>query len=255
MMYYIFDGTYYGWLCCVFETFERKEFNAIPIMEKDFQQDFFSNSRVIETNVDRAKRIIKGLEKQIGKNRAFDFYRAFLIEDPKVWVASMNLVVRIFKGNSDILLNYGDSDVLSFSDALHKVSRERHRMKAFIRFQKSSDGLYFAVIEPDFNVLPLIISFFKNRYTDQQWIIYDVKRNYGAHWDMNNVREVILDKDDSKSILKASESVTLDDNDAYFQKLWQRYFKSTNIEARKNMKLHLRHVPKRYWKYLPEKQI
>lgn len=39
-----------------------------------------------------------------------------------------------------------------------------------------------------------------------------------------------------------------------FQKLWQDYFKSTNIESRKNMKLHTRHIPKRYWKYLSEKQ-
>ena len=31
------------------------------------------------------------------------------------------------------------------------------------------------------------------------------------------------------------------------------YFKSTNIKSRKNMKLHLQHVPKRYWKYLTEK--
>nr|WP_312696155.1 MULTISPECIES: DUF4130 domain-containing protein [Sphingobacterium] len=26
------------------------------------------------------------------------------------------------------------------------------------------------------------------------------------------------------------------------------------MEERKNIKLHLRHVPKRYWKYLVEKQ-
>jgi len=39
-----------------------------------------------------------------------------------------------------------------------------------------------------------------------------------------------------------------------FQTLWQDYFKSTNIVSRKNMKLHIRHVPKRYWKYLSEKQ-
>ena len=39
-----------------------------------------------------------------------------------------------------------------------------------------------------------------------------------------------------------------------FQKLWQDYFKSTNISSRENMKLHIRHVPKRYWKYLSEKQ-
>ena len=40
-----------------------------------------------------------------------------------------------------------------------------------------------------------------------------------------------------------------------YQKLWHSYFQSINIEARKNTKLHLQHVPRRYWKYLTEKQV
>lgn len=31
----------------------------------------------------------------------------------------------------------------------------------------------------------------------------------------------------------------------HFQNLWKRYYQSTNIEARRNMKLHLQLVPKR----------
>jgi probable DNA metabolism protein len=44
------------------------------------------------------------------------------------------------------------------------------------------------------------------------------------------------------------------DEEFQFQELWQNYFESTNITERKNIKLHVRHVPKRYWKYLSEKQ-
>src|SRR5690606_26606859 len=102
------------------------------------------------------------------------------------------LCVQIFKGNKDILSNFGNDAVMKFSDALRKVSRERHRMKAFVRFQQSSDGLYFAVFEPDFNVLPLTISFFKNRYTDQPWIIYDLKINYVSFFNKINISEVKL---------------------------------------------------------------
>ncbi|MGB1209996.1 MAG: DUF4130 domain-containing protein, partial [Lacinutrix venerupis] len=43
------------------------------------------------------------------------------------------------------------------------------------------------------------------------------------------------------------------DSELEFQQLWKDYFKSTNIKSRKNMKLHIQHVPKRYWKYLSEK--
>ncbi|MGK4566274.1 DUF4130 domain-containing protein [Flavobacterium sp. 3HN19-14] len=47
---------------------------------------------------------------------------------------------------------------------------------------------------------------------------------------------------------------TLRDKEGLYALLWNDYFKSTNIPARKNMKLHLQHVPKRYWKYLTEKK-
>lgn len=254
-MYYIFDGSYYGWLTCVFEAFERKEWEIKPITIDRYIPSIFTEDRHITTNSDKANRILKGLEKAIGKSKTMDFYRAFLFENEIVWQAVFYLCVQIFKGNKDILLNFGNDAVMKFSDALRKVSRERHRMKAFVRFQQSSDGMYFAMVEPDFNVLPLVITFFKNRYTDQPWIIYDLKRNYGIYWDKISITEVQLNKGDIHDVMQSSTLVSLDNQEEYFKNLWQQYFNSTNIVARKNMKLHLRHVPRRYWKYLPEKQL
>ncbi|NGM72282.1 TIGR03915 family putative DNA repair protein [Sphingobacterium sp. SGL-16] len=254
-MYYIFDGTYYGWLCCVFEAFERKDFSVKPITKELYLPDIFAEDIYIHTDSEKAVRVLKGLQERVGKNTALDFFRSFLFESPEVWQAAFYLCIQIFKGNKEILNNYGDDAVMKFSDALRKVSRERHRMKAFVRFQQSSDGLFFAVVEPDFNVLPLITTFFKNRYTDQPWIIYDLKRNYGIYWDKVSVTEVVLNTADVKDMVHSSTVVSLDAQEEYYKNLWQQYFKSTNIVARKNMKLHLRHVPRRYWKYLPEKDF
>ena len=39
-----------------------------------------------------------------------------------------------------------------------------------------------------------------------------------------------------------------------YQQLWCTYFDSVNITARKNMKLYIQHMPKRYWRYLTEKK-
>lgn len=254
-MYYIFDGSYYGWLTCVFEAFERKEFVVKPTTSAYYVPDFFAGDRQIITDSEKAVRVLKGLEKRVGKNVVMDFYRAFLFENPEVWQVAFYICIQLFKGNQDILNNYGNDAVMKFSDALRKVRREHHRMKAFVRFQQSSDGLYFAVVEPDFNVLPLIIPFFKNRYTDQPWIIYDLKRNFGIYWDKIRITEVELSKGEVKDMVHTSTVVSLDAQEEYYKNLWQHYFKSTNIVARRNMKLHLRHVPKRYWKYLPEKNL
>ncbi|HLT42574.1 MAG TPA: TIGR03915 family putative DNA repair protein, partial [Sphingobacteriaceae bacterium] len=174
-------------------------------------------------------------------------------EDAKAYTVAFNIICQLFLGKNNILENYGDDEVLYFKQTLKKVSRERHRMKAFVRFSKSDDGLFFAVIEPDFNVLPLIAGFFKKRYADQRWLIYDVKRKYGLLYDKLNVSEVKISPEE-KQALMADTVISLDEKDEHFQNLWKRYYHSTNIPARRNMKLHLQHVPKRYWKYLVEKQ-
>ncbi len=253
MNYYIFDGSYYGYLTAFFNMYEAKEFAAIPILEKDLSHELFINKTTIETDPVKAERILKALHKILGKNATAQFFQSFLSEDRKAWLVNFRLLVQIFKGNHQLLKNYGNQDSLYFSDILKKVSRERHRMKAFIRFQKDDQDVYSAIIDPDFNVLPLITSFFQNRYADQQWIIFDVRRNYGYHYDLQKVHEIIptIATEQNEAL---TLPINLDVKEPFFQLLWKTYFQSTNIESRKNLKLHIQHVPKRYWKYLVEKQ-
>ncbi len=88
-------------------------------------------------------------------------------------------------------------------------------------------------MEPDFNVLPLITRFFRERYADQQWLIYDNKRRYGAYYDKRQLSEIELSVLDISSDSVATDSVTLDEQEALYAALWQDYFKSTNIASRK----------------------
>ena len=125
-------------------------------------------------------------------------------------------------------------------------------MEAFVRFQKTADGLFFSLIEPDHDVLSLLVKHFRDRYADQRWLIYDARRKYGIYYDMEKVETVELNFDESTSNGK-DISAMYDASETLYQMLWQQYFGSVNIAARKNTKLHLRHMPKRYWKYLPEK--
>lgn len=131
------------------------------------------------------------------------------------------------------------------------MGREIHRLHAFVRFEKLEDGMFFAKVEPDFNVLPVSFKFFKDRYADQKWMIYDLKRKFGVVYDLKST-EFFYPEKEQLDLLKSSERFHHEEEKKY-QKLWQRYFTKTNIMERKNMKLHIQHVPKRYWKYLTEK--
>jgi probable DNA metabolism protein len=100
-------------------------------------------------------------------------------------------------------------------------------------------------------VLPLLIAHFKNRYADQRWLIYDGKRKYGIYYDLHTVETIELSF--NEDVKHGNIQIIYDEQEPLYQSLWQQYFGSVNIKARKNTKLHIQHMPKRYWKYLPEK--
>lgn len=117
-------------------------------------------------------------------------------------------------------------------------------MLGLIRFKLLEENLYYAQMEPDYNILELIAPHFADRMSDQNWIIHDVSRGIGAIYNQNEW--VIID---AKNI----ELPALGEKELYFQNLWRQYFKNIAITNRFNPKLQRKIMPARYWKYLVEK--
>ncbi|MFZ0597129.1 MAG: DUF4130 domain-containing protein, partial [Flavobacterium sp.] len=83
-------------------------------------------------------------------------------------------------------------------------------------------------------------------------LIYDTKRKYGIYYDLENVTTIELQFNAESNSSKFLAEIC-DEQEEFFQNLWRCFFKNVNIESRKNMKLHIQHMPKRYWKNLTEK--
>ncbi len=253
MALYLFDGSLEGLLTAIFEWFERKPGKVKLTLEKLYQPDAFTLPFLVQSDRAKADRVWLGLQKKLSKEWMRKFYCAYLAEIPEVFDALFHFAAYIFQNPAGAEKNYGNEYVLTISKAAKSVEREKHRMEAFIRFQETTDGIFYCGIDPDFNVLPLILNHFKNRYADQKWVIYDINRHYGLFYDLEKVDEITLDL--NKRELKQPLPTSLNEKEQLYAHLWKDYFKSTNIVSRKNTKLHVKHVPKRYWKYLTEKQI
>jgi probable DNA metabolism protein len=255
MTIYIFDGSLEGLLTSVFEYYERKPGKIQLVSSHQFAPVLLDETFEVISDETKAKRVWNGLKKKISTDWQQRFYKAFLSEDAATFQQLFDFACYIFDNPQGAEQNFGHPAVMAISQMDKSVNRERHRMKAFIRFEETVDGMFYAPITPDYNVLPLIASFFKNRYADQQWIIYDTKRHYGLHYDLEKVEEITLEYlPEVKKAFPHLPAEVLQDKESLYALLWNDYFKSTNIPARKNMKLHIRHVPKRYWKYLTEKR-
>ncbi len=194
----------------------------------------------------------KGIVKYAQKQTAEQLYHTWLSELPNIEKYLLQYIQYLFKTRESVDADFSNSAVLKIAQVSKKVHRERHRMEAFVRFQLTKDGLYYALVEPDYNVLPLLINHFKNRYADQRWLIYDSKRKCGIYYDLHEVEmvEIVF----SDEVKQNGSRTTFDEEETLYQSLWKTYFGSVNIKARKNTKLHIQHMPKRYWKHLPEKQ-
>lgn len=254
MSIYVFDGSLEGLLCSVFEWFERKPGPIRLVTEASFQPDAFTPSLFIHNDQKKADRVWKGLGARLSKDWIRRFYCCYLSELETAYTALFEFTCYIFSSPAGAEQNYGNPYVLELSQTARKVEREKHRMEAFIRFQHTADGIFYCGIDPDFNVLPLLMKHFKDRYADQQWIIYDIKRNWGLYYDLDKVEEINIDFAARQKPIQAATH-TLSEKEGLYAMLWRDYFKSTNIPARKNTRLHIQHVPKRYWKYLTEKQL
>ncbi|MBJ6119383.1 TIGR03915 family putative DNA repair protein [Pontibacter sp. BT310] len=253
MHLYTYEGTFEGLLTVVFEAYERKAWPTAIEQEQVAQPGIFGTTIAVVTDEEKAQRVWKGLQHRLSATARKQLYYTYLWEQPGFELIIFNYIKLAFGTSENIEGNFTAPCVLQVQQAAKQLHREKHRMEAFVRFQKTTNELYYAHIEPDFNVLPVIIEHFTKRYADQRWAIYDTRRRYGAYYDLHSTTFVTLDAAPCKGMGVLPESAITQQEKTY-QQLWQVYFDHVNIVERKNPKLHLRHVPKRYWKYLSEKQ-
>ncbi|MEL6140036.1 MAG: TIGR03915 family putative DNA repair protein [Bacteroidota bacterium] len=251
-MILLYDGSYTGFLSAVFEVFRLKLDATTDIQpEANYQEQLFASPLPVTSNEQYAARIKKGLNKKCKKAAKY-CYRAFLSEHPDRELILLHFIRRFFAEGHEVIEDLTDRHIRQLNRLDQQMGREVHRMHAFVRFQQTPDNLYAALINPDFDVLPLLDKHFIARYPAQDWLIYDTKRHYGLHWNQKTSQFVTFSENNHQHLRQLSKNV-LTDRETGYQQLWQTYFRSVDIPERRNMKLHLQHVPRRYWKYLVEK--
>ncbi|GAB3530423.1 TIGR03915 family putative DNA repair protein [Pontibacter brevis] len=252
MHLYTYDGTFEGLLTVVFEAYERKAWPTGIEQEQVAQPSMFGETIAVVADEQKAQRVWQGLQKKLSVGALKELYYTYLWEQPGFEQIIFDYARLAFGTDENIEGNFAAPCVLQVQQAAKQVHREKHRMEAFVRFQKTADELFYATISPDFNVLPLIVSHFSKRYADQRWAIYDTRRRYGAYYDLHTTAFMNLELPPLQRT--KVPHAALDVEEDKYRQLWQVYFEHVNIPERRNPKLHLRHIPRRYWKYLSEKQ-
>ncbi len=254
MIVFIYDKTLEGLLTAIFDAYFRKTFPGLLLEYGQPLPLFHDEVFTVVTDEEKAGRVWKALEKKLSKVSLSCITVSWLSELPEIDGLLFRYICKNIDAPSSIEMNFGDPDVLELSKIWKKVGHEKHKIQQFLRFQKAADGTFFAAMEPLYNVLPLTISFLKDRFADQKWLIYDLKREYGYYYDLSEVIEVRFEDKGDHLISGLLSDDIMDKDEKLFQQLWKQYFKSIAIKERINPKLQRQHMPVRFWKYLTEKQ-
>ena len=255
MTVYTFDGTMDGLLTAVFDAFALHEQPDQLLKQGDALPLFCEHLYRVSTDEEKARRVWTGLEKRLPCEALKLISVSWLSEQPELPTPLFLYICKVFR-QGDISKNFADPDVLEVTNIARRVLHEQLRMKQFIRFQKAKDGTYLAVVSPDHNVLPLITHHFSDRFNDQPWLIYDAKRHYGYYYDGAEVIRITFENESTVPFNLSNGKLnaeTLSNDDQLFQDLWRTYFKAICIRERMNPRKQLSDMPRRYWKYMTEK--
>ena len=241
-MVYYYDGSFDGFLCCIFESYANKEVLTAIYRDEDDMPTLFA-SRSIRTDRAHADRVLRKIIK-ISPYAAELLQKGFLTCLPEKEFLLYRLVVRLLKDGPAFLRNMSDETLHPIFAAVRHLHGEAHLLKGFVRFSELG-GVLGSEIEPKNRVLPLLRSHFCARYRDERFFIYDRTHKEALFYAAG--RAVIQPLEDF-------QMAPPDETEANYRLLWKRFYDTIAIKERLNPKCRMTHMPKRYWNTMTEFQ-
>ena len=188
----VYDGTFNGFLTTVFKIFEEK-IDVTDIQKiGEGQNALFTELDVVETNLNTAKRVWEGLSHK-NHTALRNIYFAFLSEQKGIAFLLYQFIRKLYALPTAQSIEEETMVASKIGQIAKLVRREKILLESQLKMRLIKDDVYVEVIEPSFNVLPLISKHFRTQYGEKEWIIYDAKREYGLHYQDSYIEIIELD--------------------------------------------------------------
>jgi probable DNA metabolism protein len=253
-----YDGTFEG-LLTVLAGIIREDMEIQEITAGEIPVDLFTEIHEVVTDPVVASRFFEGLQKRISRMLLLDIGYCFLSEEIGIEKLLLDYLRLLLVEGERVNTNLSNSTVFKIQRTCDRVNHEILRMQGFIRFRKLKNGVYFAPISPDHNIIQLLAPHFKARFADQRWLIHDTRRKTGIYYNGNQVQYIpfvemsVEMEPTSRPFTTELQSNLLDSEELDYQKLWNQYFEKIAITERQNKRQQRQRMPERYWRYLIEK--
>lgn len=240
---YIYDGSFEGLLCCVFEAFSTHTL-PLSIWPAGAEQPTLFPLREIPTDSDRADRVFAGI-RRLGVETEQSLLQAFLSGLPDKELVLLRFLDLAFAAGPGAIRMLGCPETADLLALVKNVYREAEKYTGFLRFEERENWLG-AVFEPENYLLPLLKPHFCGRFPEERFFIYDA-----THC------AVLLYQPHRAEILTLSEPLQMPvatARERYYQDLWRELYRISEIPDRHNLACRRNHCPKRYWTHMTELQ-
>lgn len=184
MIVFYYDKTFEGLLCALFDAFKLKKFPEKLLTEGDIEPLLTTEVHHVELRNHKYERVQAALKKRLTGISLHQLMAVWFSELPESDELIFRYLCKVFKSTHSIETDFADPDVLEVRQIALKVSKECEHLRQFVRFNTienptnpidsnnpkkcQSEKVYFAVVDPIYNALPLTLNFFIDRFADQK---------------------------------------------------------------------------------------
>ncbi|MBQ9166726.1 MAG: TIGR03915 family putative DNA repair protein [Oscillospiraceae bacterium] len=238
---YRYDGSYAGFLTCVYESFKHFE-EPMAFCAPEEDRCSLYPERPVETEPGHAKQIYRSLREKASKEVQRMVSHGFLTDLHDKECVLWQFIRMAYDIGPGVIYWITDDRVHKLDKALRAMYNEAHLLKGFTRFSDCR-GLLWAQISPKNRVLPILRPHFCDRFHTETFLIFD------------DVHHEALVHAQGQWAIRPVDSIQFPASDAKeedYRRLWQKFYDTVAIEGRYNPKLRMSNVPKRYWHHMTE---
>ncbi len=238
---YIYNDTFLSLLALSRELY-KLNIRPFAIKNTKYSLSLLDNSILLEQN---ELNIISYFLKIVSKDILKTCYYVFLSKDENKELIIFYFLLNAIKYSNKVYYMRNLNCVVKALQISNRVSRELHKFKGFTRFKEFKNGVLYAEIEPDNDILYLLSIHFSKRFKNEVWIINDKRRKMLSFYDKK--------KFDIISDTKVSiDSDNFSQEEGNIEELWKTFYNNIGIKERKNDRCRMNFMPKKYWKNILE---
>jgi len=238
---YLYDGGLAGFFCCVHESVYQREL-PYCIEAKAAAQMSLLPRKYIATDPHKAGRVRASIPNKICPRALQLVENVFLSCMKERELALLRFLLLGYNEGSKVTRQLGRAEIAPLLAAEKHLLGECHLLQGFVRFSDYG-GALAATITPKNFVLPYIARHFINRFSDENFIIYDKTHKAALIFENKKQKIIPLEEVEFPRVSQEEES---------YRELWKRFYDTVAIEARYNPRCRMTNMPKRYWENMTE---